>query len=140
MIRFRAVRMSPRHALLVIFLLAGLSGPVLAGPGEPLGADSVGQRVRDRARMQAEYEVIRKERRLALAEVRERVAPAFSGGDEYARGGSKGNPGSATQDSASDSAAAGRGTGYRFRFYIACAVLLMLGSALYLRVRRLKAG
>ena len=149
MIDTREVWISAGGALLTLLLIVVLSGPVLAGPGapppgQPLGAESVGQRVRDRARMQAEYDLMREERRLALAETRESVATSISGEDESARniGGIRmlgdrrdGNDGGPAREVASDGAAGSGGAGNSFRNLMVGAIFLMLGMALYLRFR-----
>ena len=147
MIGTRVSWMLPRGALLVLFLVVILSSPDLAEagnppPGESLGADSVQQRVRERGRMQAEYEVIREERRLALAEARESVAAASSGEGENARnpavirtlaGSREGNNGGAAREGKPDGASADGEAGTGFRDFLVCAIFVMLSVALYLK-------
>ena len=149
MIETPTVRMSVRGVLPALFLVAILSGTALAGggdpaPGEPLGADSVGQRVRERERMQAEYEVMREERRLALAGARKSVAAALSGEDESVRnpavirtlaGVCAGSARSAASERVSGGASASGGSGSGFRTFMICAVLVMLCTVLYLSFR-----
>lgn len=84
-------RKSIGGAMRSLILMVLMAGPALAGPGapeqaEPLGSDSVGQRVRDRERMQMEYEAMREERARQLAAARERATALVAGGiDETGR-------------------------------------------------------
>jgi len=149
MIGTRVLVRSTRVTFLALSLIVALAGsvPAEAGdspPGVSLGAESIRQRVRDRARMQEEYDEMREERRLVLAEARESVAAASSGEDAMARnngatgkvGGRRdGTEGGAAREVPSDSSAASGGTKDSFRNYMACAIFLMLGTALYLRFR-----
>lgn len=90
MIGTRVRRRSIGGGLLSLILVVLLLGPAFAGPGEPLpaeplGSDSVRQRVRDRERMQTEYEEMRENRAERLAAARERVTATAAGVDEKVR-------------------------------------------------------
>ncbi len=139
-------------ALLLIMLLSGPAFAEVVVPpgGEALGADSVRQRVQERTRMQEEYEQMREERRIALAEARESVAVAVSSENKshgssttvrmFGRVGGK-SDGSTAKNGTSDDGAADGGdadggdAGNGFRNIMVGAVILILGTALFLRRR-----
>ena len=84
MIGTRARRRFILGALRSLILMVLMVVPALADSGEPpsvepLGSDSVRQRVRDRERMQVEYEAMREDRARQLAAARERAAAAVAG-------------------------------------------------------------
>jgi hypothetical protein len=148
MIDVRTVRKMIGGALLALLVLVAVSGPVRAGPGNQqdgrsLGSDSVGQRVRERGRMQAEYQEMREARRVALAEARESVAPIVLeegeiapsvGGIRGIAGGSGGS--SASVDPAADGKPVGVDQGGGSRFFLLCSTCGLLCTALLIRFRR----
>jgi len=94
--------------------------------------------------MQAEYDVMKDERRLALAEARESVAGAVSKEDESARnsatirmlaGSREGSDGSAAGEGDVDGASTSGEAGSGFRNVMICAIFVMLSTAVYLRFR-----